>query len=96
MWFLTNLKVVDCCQTPTNEKLIYFPTNSCKLPKHLSSSKIRSLKAALLGKIPALVQDVLVYTVVIQVKMNCIGAHQTVLVLIGFDKYSSFSNQYIS
>ena len=59
MQFLTNLNAIDCCQTTTNEKLIYFLTNSCKLQNHLSSSKIRSLKSALLGKIHALLQDVL-------------------------------------
>ena len=58
MRFLTNLNAVDCCQSTTNEKL-YFPTNSCKLQKHLGSSKIRSLKSAQLGKIHALLQDVL-------------------------------------
>ena len=31
--FLTNLKVADCCTTPTNEKLIYCPTKPCKLKK---------------------------------------------------------------
>ena len=51
MRVLTNLKAVDCCQTPTNEKLIYFPINSCKLQNYLGSSNIRSLKSALLGKI---------------------------------------------
>ena len=57
--FLTNLNAIDCGQPITNEKLIYFLTNSCKLRKHLGSSKIRSLKSALLGKIHALLQDVL-------------------------------------
>ena len=52
-------KRYDCFQTTTNEKLIYFPINSCKLQKHLGSSNIQSLKSALLGKIHALSQDVL-------------------------------------
>ena len=60
MQFLTNLKAVDRCQTPTNEKLIYFPANSCKLQKHLGNLKIRSLKSVQLGKTHALLQDVLV------------------------------------
>ena len=47
------------CQTTTNEKLIYFPSNSCKLQKHLANSKSRPLKSALSGKIYALLQDVL-------------------------------------
>ena len=60
MQFLTNLNATDCCQTTTNKKLIYFPTNSCKLQKQLGCSKIRSLKSKLLGKIHALLQDVLI------------------------------------
>ena len=28
---LTNLNANDCCQPTTNEKLVYFPTNSWKL-----------------------------------------------------------------
>ena len=63
MLFLTNLNATDCCQTATDEKLIYFPTNSCKLQKHLGSSKIRSLKTVLLGKIHALLQAVLLHVV---------------------------------
>ena len=59
MRFVSNLNAIDCCQTTTNEKRIYFLTNSCKLQKNLGSSKIRSLKSALLGKIHALFQDVL-------------------------------------
>ena len=58
MRFLTNLNAIDSCQATTNEKLIYFSTNSCKLQIHLGSSKIRSLKYALLGKMHALLQDV--------------------------------------
>ena len=30
---LTNLNVVDCCQTITNDKWIYVTINSCKLQK---------------------------------------------------------------
>ena len=56
---LTNLNADDCRQTTTNEKPIYFPTNSCKLQNRMSSSKIRSLKSALLGKVHALLQNVL-------------------------------------
>ena len=56
---LTNLNAIDCCQTTANEKPIYFSTNSCKLQNHTGSSKIRSLKFALLGKMHALLQDVL-------------------------------------
>ena len=59
MRFLTNLKAVDCCQTSTNENFIYFLTNSRKLQKHPCSSKNQSLKLALLGKIHALLQDVI-------------------------------------
>ena len=59
MRFLMNLIAVDCCQTTTNENLIYFTTNSCKLKKHLGNLKIPSLKSALLGKIHTLFQDVL-------------------------------------
>ena len=51
---LTNLNATDCCQTTTNEKKIYFPANSCKLQNHTGSSKIRSLKSALLGEMHAL------------------------------------------
>ena len=60
MWkkqILTNLNAIDCCQTTTKEKLIYFPTNSCKLQNCLGSLKIRSLNSVLLGKIHALLQD---------------------------------------
>ena len=57
MRFLTNLNATDCCQTATIETLLYFPTNSCQLQKHLGSSEIHSLKSALLGKIHALLQD---------------------------------------
>ena len=39
---LTNLKAVDCCKTPTNEKTIYF----LLIQIHLSSSKIRSLNSS--------------------------------------------------
>ena len=57
--FLTNLNAVDCCKTTTtNETLIYFTTISCKPKTHLGSSKIRSLKSALLGEIHAFMQDV--------------------------------------
>ena len=59
MQFLSNLNVFDCCQATTNKKLIYFPTNSCKQQKYLGSSIIWSLESALLGKIQALLQDVL-------------------------------------
>ena len=59
MPFLTHLKVTDFCQTTTNEKLIYFPTNSYKLQKYLGSSKIRSLTYSLLRKIHNLLKDVL-------------------------------------
>ena len=59
MQILTNLNATDCCQNTTNEKLIYFPTNSCKVQKHLGILKILSLNYALLGKIHALLQDVL-------------------------------------
>ena len=59
MRFLTNLNAIDFCQTIINKKQIYFPTNSCKLENHLGSSKILSLKSALLVKIRALLQDVL-------------------------------------
>ena len=62
MWkkqILTNLNAIDCCQTTTNEKLIYFPTNSYKLQNCLGSLKIWSLNSVLLGKIHALLQDVL-------------------------------------
>ena len=59
MWFLTNLNATDCCQITTNKKLIYFPTNSCKLQKNLGSLKIQYLKSTQLGKIHALLQDVL-------------------------------------
>ena len=61
MLFVTNLNTTDCCQTITNEKLIYFPTTSSKLQNHLGSSKIWSLKSALalLGKMHALLQGVL-------------------------------------
>ena len=69
MRFLTNLNAINCCQITTNEKLIYFPINSCKLQKHLGGSKIRSLKSALLGKTHALLQDVLC----LSVQINEIG-----------------------
>ena len=60
VWKITNLNAADCCQTTTNEKQIYFPTNSCKLQNRMGSSKILSLKSALLGKMHALLlQDVL-------------------------------------
>ena len=59
MWKITNLNAVDCCQTNTNEKQIYFPSKSCKLQNRMGSSKILSLKSALLGKMHALLQDVL-------------------------------------
>ena len=59
MWKIMNLNAVDCCQTTTTEKPIYFPTNSCKLQNRMGSPKIRSLKSALLGKMHALLQDVL-------------------------------------
>ena len=42
---LTNLKAADCCKTPTNEKLIYFPAKSCKLQKCLGRLKIWFLKS---------------------------------------------------
>ena len=58
MW-KTNLNAINCCQTTTSEKPIYFPTNSCKLQNRMGSSKIRSLISALLGKMHALLQDVL-------------------------------------
>ena len=54
MWILTNFNAMDCCQTTINEKLI---TDLCKLQKHLGSSKISSLKSALLGKVHVLLQD---------------------------------------
>ena len=57
----STLNATDCCQTATNEKLICFPTDSCKLQIRLVSSKIRSLNSALLGKMLALLQDVLSY-----------------------------------
>ena len=62
MRFLTNINSIHCCQTPTNEKLISVQTNSCKQQKHLGSSKILSLNAALLGKMHALLQDVLYHS----------------------------------
>ena len=52
MWKITNLNA-----TTTNEKQIYFPTNSCKLQNRMGSSKSLSLKSALLGKMHALLQD---------------------------------------
>ena len=58
MQISTNLFATDCCQTTTDQKLIYFPTNSCKLHRHLGSLKIWSLNSALLEKIHALLQDV--------------------------------------
>ena len=61
IWFLTNYKTAVGRQTPTNGRLIYFPTNSCKLQTLLGNSKVRPLKSALLGKIHALLQDVLSY-----------------------------------
>ena len=59
VWKITKLNAVDCCQTTTNEKQIYFPTNSCKLHNRMGSSKILYLKSALLGKMHAVLQDVL-------------------------------------
>ena len=37
--FLTKLNAIDCCQTTTDEKLIYFSTNSCKLQKKPGQSE---------------------------------------------------------
>ena len=45
MQFLMNLKVDDCCKTPTNEKLISFSTKSCKVHQILDRLKIWSLKS---------------------------------------------------
>ena len=42
MQILTNLDEINCCEVP-NDKLIYFPTDPCKLPKRRDSLKIRSL-----------------------------------------------------
>ena len=56
---LTNLNTIDCCQTTTNEKRIYFSSNSRILQKHMGSSKILSLKSALLWKIYSLLQNFL-------------------------------------
>ena len=59
MRILPKLNTIDCCQTTTKVKLIYFPTNAFKQQKHLGSSKFRFLKSALLGKIHAFLQDFL-------------------------------------
>ena len=36
---LTNLKETNCCEVTPTEKLIYFPTNPCKLRKIRTSLK---------------------------------------------------------
>ena len=83
MRFLTNINATDYCQTTTNERLIYFPTNSDKLQNYLGSSKIWFMKSALLGKIHALLQDVVYvqYGMVIWCILliyKCITGHKTV------------------
>ena len=37
---LTNLKTLDCCEVHPSDKLIYFPTDQCKLKKSRDSLKI--------------------------------------------------------
>ena len=53
---ITNLNAVDCCQNTTNEKQIYFPTNSCKLQFENSGFEICAIRenARLIARCPYL------------------------------------------